>query len=139
MSISTNITTTTEMALALPAPSVASVETARQLLAYLSPLFPGVAATARSEEGAAWWIASWATQIEVEGIGPRRIAGALTLLGRLDPDTPLSWPRFADLVRQHKFVDPDLIEDPAHRERRMREFRAKYPGARFPAAEPHDE
>lgn len=136
--MSTHITTTAQ-ALPVPAPSAAAVAGATQLLAYLSPLFPNVASLSKTEAGAAWWIASWATQIEIEGIGPRRLAGALTLLGRLDPNLPLSWPRFADLVRQHTFSCPDLIEDGAHRERRMREFQAKYPGARFPAAEPHDE
>lgn len=135
--INTNITDTNSQpaGLALPAPGAAAVETARQLLAYLAPLFPNVASMGRTEAGAASWIAAWATQIDAEKIGPRRLAGALTLLGRLDPDVPLSWPRFADLVRQHKFVDPDLREDAERERRRMRGFRAKYPGARFPAEE----
>lgn len=128
-----NITTRTVGVLALPAPSAAAVSTATQLLAYLAPLFPGVASMARTEAGAAGWIASWATQIEAEGIGPRRIAGALSLLGRLDPDVPLSWPRFAELVRQHKFIEPNLREDDWEERRRQerRELRAKYPGLKF--------
>jgi hypothetical protein len=120
--------------LPLPAPSAASAAIATALLAYLSPLFPGVAAAARTEEGAAWWITSWATQIEAEKFGPRRIAGTLTLLGQLGPDVPLSWPRFADLVRQHQFIEPCLQEDD-HEERQRaarRGLRRKYPGARFP-------
>lgn len=140
MSTDTNITDTTNQpeALALPAPSQAAVETARQLLAYLSPLFPNVASMTKTDEGTAWWIAAWASQIDAEKIGPRRLAGALSLLGTLDPGVPLSWPRFADLVRQHKFVDPNLRENQAWEKRRILEFRAKYPGARFPA-ERHDD
>lgn len=133
MSIPTTTTPqlTTSASLPLPAPSAASVGIAQQLLAYLSPLFPGVAATARTEEGAAWWIASWSTQIEAEKIGPRRIAGALSLLGQLDPNTPLSWPRFAELIRRHKFHYPDLKEDDEREAAALREFRARHPGARF--------
>ena len=122
-------------ALALPAPGAASIASATQLLAYLSPLFPGVASMARTEAGATGWIASWASQIEAEGIGPRLLAATIRRLGELDPDQPLSWPRFSMLVRRCRFAEPGLREDPKWEERRMREFRAKYPGARFPAAE----
>lgn len=137
-----NITTTATApgALALPAPSSASITAAAQLLAYLAPLMPGIAAMARTEAGAAGWIASWATQIEAEGIGPRRLAGALALLGRLDPSVPLSWPRFAALVREHKFLYPNLRED--DHEIREREARDKlmhqYPGARFAGVDEGD-
>lgn len=118
-------------ALALPAPGRQAVESAKALLAYLAPLFPNVAGMAKTEAGAAGWIASWATQIEAEGIGPKRLAGALGLLGQLDPDLPLSWPRFAQLVRQHLFLYPNLFEDVEHRENRLREFQARHPGAKF--------
>ncbi|MHB1075561.1 hypothetical protein [Thiobacillus sp.] len=139
--MSTTITTQAQpTALALPDPSAAAVSTGTQLLAYLAPLFPNVASAARTEAGAASWIASWATQIEAEGIGPRRLAGALTLLGRLDPSVPLSWPRFAALVREHKFLHPDVRED--DHEIREREARDKlmhqYPGARFAGVDEGD-
>lgn len=129
--MSTDITTTQPSELALPAPGLAAVQIARQLLAYLAPLFPNVASMTKSEAGASAWIASWASQIEAEGLGPQRLAGALTLLGRLDPDMPLSWPRFAELVRQHRFAKLHLPEEDEHRERKMRELQARYPGAKF--------
>lgn len=133
-SINTDTTTTQPAepaALALPAPGRSAVETATQLLAYLAPLFPGVASMTRTEAGAAGWIAAWATQIEAEGIGPQRLAGTLTLLGQLDPDVPLSWPRFSELVRRHRFTNLHLPEEDEQRERKLREFKAKYPGAKF--------
>lgn len=117
--------------LCLSSPGSAAMTSAAELLAYLSPLFPNVASAARTEAGAAAWIASWASQIEAEGIGPQRLAGALCLLGELDPDLPLSWPRFADLVRRHRFIKPNLKEEEDRRERRLAAFKAKYPGARL--------
>lgn len=120
--------TTTDL---LPALSADAVALASQLMEHLAPLFPNVASMARDESGAAGWVASWSRQIEAENIGPRLLAATIRRLGELDPNQPLSWPRFAELARQCRFTEPNLREDPEWRERRMREFRAKYPGAQF--------
>lgn len=129
--ITTAGTATVPGSLCLSAPCSAAMTSATELLAYLAPLFPNVAGAARTEAGAAAWVASWAAQIEAESVSPQRLAGALTLLGELDPDLPLSWPRFAELVRRHRFIKPNLKEEEDRREKRLAAFKAKYPGARL--------
>lgn len=105
------------------------------LLAHLAPLFPTIAAATKTDAGAAAWVRSWASQIQLTGLRPWQIERGLSRLHEHDPDVPFSWPSFQRLC-----VDPfrDLNDagrgDPvyqADRERRLAEFRAKYPSAKF--------
>lgn len=117
-------------------PRQEAVGIARTLLAHLAPLFPPVAAAARAQLGAAAWIKSWSTQIQISGLRPWQIERGLARLHEHDPDIPFSWPvfhrlcvdRLRDVNDVHRGDDPVYTAD---RERRLREFRALYPGAKF--------
>ena len=123
----------------LPAASTATAATAAAsaLLAHLAPLFPVVAAAAKTQAGAAAWLKSWSVQIQISGLRPWQIERGLTRLGEHDPDIPFSWASFyrlcVDRLRDaddasHRDDDPVYAAD---RERRLREFQARYPGARL--------
>lgn len=138
--MSMNNTNPTTNQVDLPAlsapPGQEAVGIARTLLAHLAPLFPAVAAAAKAEVGAAAWIRSWSTQIQISGLRPWQIERGLARLHEHDPDIPFSWPvfhrlcvdRLRDVNDFHRGDDPVYAAD---RERRLREFQALYPGAKF--------
>lgn len=119
-------------AAALPAPSPAATAMAESLLSHLAPLYPSIAAATRSTAGADAWIDSWARQITLSGLSAAQIARGLTRLarGEHDPGVPLSWSVFYRLCYD-PFRDVSDSLDEHERERRMREFRARFPNARF--------
>lgn len=117
---------------ALPAPGPAATDAAESLLFHLAPLFPAVASATKTGAGAQAWVQAWARSIQLAGLSHTQIARGLTRLarGEHDPDIPLSWSVFYSLCRD-PWRDCNDPVDPAERERKLREFKAKYPGAKF--------
>lgn len=121
-----------ESSLRLPDVSPAAVAAAGALLAHFAPLYPTVAAATRFQAGAQAWIRAWSLQIELACLLDFQIRRGLTRLarGEHDPDVPLSWSVFYRLCYD-PWRDCNDPVDPAERERKLREFKEKYPGAKF--------
>lgn len=116
----------------LPDASPAALDAAGALLAHLAPLYPSIAAATRTGPGAQAWVEAWARSIELSGLTRRQIERGLTRLarGEHDPETPLSWSVFYRLC-YNPLLDANDAPDPAERARRLAEFKARHPGARF--------
>lgn len=91
-----------------------------ELLAHLAPLFPAVASATRTDAGAAAWIKSWSTQIQLSGLKKWQIARGLTRLHEHDQDIPLTWPAFYKLCKNN--LRDDDVGDGA--EQRWRDWDA---------------
>lgn len=121
----------------LDAVSAESQSMSGALLAHLAPLFPAVAAATKSDPGAAAWVRSWASQIQLSALRPWQVERGLRRLHEHDPEVPFSWPAFYKLCRDpfRDVNDSELgRDDPeyqADRERKLREFKEKHPGVRF--------
>lgn len=117
---------------ALPAPSAAAESAAADLLAHLAPLYPTIAAATKTGAGADAWVQAWARSIHLAGLSHSQIARGIKRLarGEHDADVPLSWSVFYRLCYD-PWRDCNDPVDPAERERKRREFQARYPGAKF--------
>lgn len=100
-----NVATSSSAPLALaPAAGEEALQIAADLLVFLAPLFPQVSAATKTAMGMEVWVRSWAAMIEQECLSRRQVAHGCSLLGRLNPDVPLTWPRFSMLC--HECIDP---------------------------------